>query len=84
MPSILQQSTGGQQVIEVEGQNIAQCLDYMDRQFPGIKKELCDEEGRLFSYIRIYIDGEMASSGELTMSVNAGDRLIILPAIVGG
>jgi molybdopterin converting factor small subunit len=56
----------------------------MERQFPGIKRELCDEEGRLFTYIRIYINGEMAYPEELTMSVNAGDELIILPAITGG
>jgi MoaD family protein len=84
IPSTLREFTGGQRVIEAEGQNIGQCLEDMERQFPGIKRELCDEEGRLFTYIRIYINGEMAYPEELTMSVNAGDELIILPAITGG
>jgi len=83
IPSILQQFTGGQRIIEAEGQNIGQCLDYMERQFQGIKQGLCDEKGRLFIYMHIYINGERAYPEELTMLVNAGDELIILPAIIG-
>ncbi len=84
IPSILQQFTSGQRVIEAEGQNIGQCLDYMERQFPGIKQGLCDEKGSSLIYMHIYINGKRAYPEELTMPVNAGDELIILPAIMGG
>ena len=84
LPSILQRFTGGQWIIETEGQNIGQCIDHMERQFPGIKQGLCDEKGMLFTYMHIYVNGERTCPEELTIPVNASDEIIILPAIMGG
>ncbi len=84
IPSILQQYTGGQRIVEAEGQNIGQCIDYMEKHFPGIKQGLCNEDGRLFVYIQISVNVERACPEKLLMPVNAGDELIILPVIMGG
>lgn len=45
-------------MIDVSGSTISEALDQMEARFPGIKKELCDKEGKLKMYWDIFVNSE--------------------------
>ena len=78
------QYTNGQQVAVVNGSTVGQCLDHLAKQFPGIRQELFDKNGKLHGYLAIYLNGQSAYPEELGKPVKDGDELDILIIIDGG
>jgi len=73
--------TEGQEVIEVKGENVGQCLDSLQTSFPGLKSELLNRQGQLWDDIGVYLNN---SSTYLNHPVKDGDELTILKALAGG
>ena len=71
--------TNNQQVAEVSGSTVGQCLEHLVEQFPGIKQWLFDKNGKLHSYLDIYVNGQSVYPEELTKPVKDGDELYIVP-----
>ncbi|MFC2003681.1 MoaD/ThiS family protein [Chloroflexota bacterium] len=84
IPSGLQHITREQEVVEVNGSTVGECLNHLARQFPGIEKELLDEDGKVFQYVDIYVNGESSYPEELAKPVKDGDELYMLRAVAGG
>jgi len=84
LPPYLRRFTGGREWVEATGRTIAECLDNLEIQFPGIKQRLCDQRGRLFSFYDIYVNSHSSYSEELAKAVKDGDELTIVPLIGGG
>ncbi len=82
--SILLQHTNGQQVIEVNGSTVGQCLEHLVEQFPGIEQGLFDKNGKLHHFINIYVNEESAYPEELAKLVKEGDELHIVFLLGGG
>jgi molybdopterin synthase sulfur carrier subunit len=80
----LQYLTGGKTVVEVAGSTVAQCLEDLTRQFPGVRTVLFDENGALLTYVDIYVNGESSYYDGLTKPVRGGDELHIILLIDGG
>ena len=80
----LQQFTNNQDVVEVNGSTVGECLDHLVNQFPGIEKGLFDEHGQLLNYVYFLINGEAAYPTDLAMPVRDGDELIIALMLAGG
>ena len=78
------QYTKGQQIVDVKGSTVGQCLDDLVKQFPGIKQGLFEGNGKLHSYIDIYVNGESTYPELLAKPVKAGDKLYIIFLIGGG
>ena len=78
------QYTEGQQIIDVTGNTVGQCLDDLVNKFPNIKQGLFDTNGKLHSYIDIYVNGESAYLETLAKPVKNGDKLHIIFLIGGG
>lgn len=85
IPAPLRRLTGNCVTIAATGQNVRAVLDDLERQYPGFRKELCDDRGSLKQFINVYVNGQEIRSlaGEDT-PVNDGDELSIIPAIAGG
>lgn len=71
-------------IAEVNGNTIGECLRHFVEQFPTTEKYLFDKNGKLPSYINIYVNEESAYPEELSKSVKDGDELNILIIIGGG
>ena len=84
IPQFLQPVTNDQQAAEVNGSTVGQCLDHLVKQFPSIKQKLFDKNGKLHSYLDIYVNGESAYPEELTKPVKDRDELHIIFLIGGG
>jgi len=78
------QYTKGQQIVDVNGNTVGQCLDDLVKQFPSIKQGLYDENGKLHGYIDIYLNGESTYPELLAKPVKTGDKLHIIFLIGGG
>ncbi len=85
IPPFLRQFSGGREVVESIGQNVGECLDNLELQFPGIREQLHDEQGQSSSYLMVYSGLErLAYPAELASPVKDGDELMIVPIIAGG
>ena len=82
IPPLLRSHTNGEQVAEVGGNTLAEVLDQLDEQFPGIRAQLCDSEG-LRPGLAVDIGGSIASLG-LLAKTEPDDEIHFLPYVGGG
>ena len=82
IPPRLQQLTGGKQQVQVPGANIRQVVNNLEKEFPGMKDHLCQDDD-IFPGIAVVIDGETANLG-LLERVQENSEIHFLPAIGGG
>ena len=80
----LQYVTDDQEVVEVNGNTVGQCLEQLADRFPGLKEWLYEKNGKLSKYIDVFVNQESAYPEELAKKVNDGDTLNILMQIAGG
>ena len=76
--------TDGLDIVEVEGDTVGDCLDYLVKQFPGIKEGLFEKDGKLKNIIEIYINEKSAYPNELARPVMGGDEVHLLVMLAGG
>ena len=80
----VQQYTNNQDIVEVEGSTVGECLSDLVRRFPGVEKWLFNERGQLLEHVFVYINAESASKATLTEPVKDSDELILAVLITGG
>ena len=85
IPSPLLKLTNNKSEVTAEGSTVANVLDDLESQFPGIKERICEDNGAPRRFINIYINEEDIRflEGEKT-PVKDGDDMSIIPAIAGG
>ena len=81
---VLHQYTNNQKIAEVNGSTVGECLDDLVKQFPSTEKGLFNENGKLYSYVDIYVNRKSAYPEELNKPVKDGDELHIAIIIGGG
>jgi molybdopterin converting factor small subunit len=67
---------------EARGATLAAALDDLERQYPGIRFRMIDEQDRIRRHIRIFVNGEQAR--DLAQRLDAKDEVIIVQALSGG
>jgi sulfur-carrier protein len=85
IPTPLQKFTNDQPTIECSGATIAELLDTLDQNCPGIKARLCDDQGQLRRFVNFYVNSEDIRflEGKDT-PLQEGDEVSIVPAVAGG
>ena len=85
IPTPLRRTTGGQSKVEAAGRSMRALLDALERTYPGIRQQLCDETGEVRSFINIFVNGtEIRQLEGLSTPVQDGDEVSIIPAMAGG
>ena len=85
IPTPLRRFTGGSEEVGSAGATVGAVVEDLERQFPGIKERLCDEEGRIRRFVNIYVNGDdIRFLSNLETPVKDGDEVSIVPAIAGG
>jgi molybdopterin converting factor small subunit len=69
-------------VTDASGATLAAVLDDLERQYPGIRFRMIDEQDRIRRHIRIFVNGEQAR--DLAQPLNGADEVIIVQALSGG
>ncbi len=76
--------TNSEKTIEVEGDTVRKALENFVAQYPGMKKELFDKNGKLLHYIEIYLNNVSTYPGELEKQLKDGDELQVITFLAGG
>jgi len=85
IPSPLREYTGGKDIVEAEGANVAEVLGQLVASASGINARLFKAPGVLNRFVNIYVnDEDIRFLKNLDTPVKAGDELSIVPAIAGG
>ena len=68
--------------VEAHGATVAAVLVELERQYPGIRFRMIDEQDRIRRHIRLFVNGEQVR--EISQPLNAQDELVIVQALSGG
>jgi sulfur-carrier protein len=82
IPSQLHSYSGGLSRVDAEGRTVGAVLDDLDRQFPGLKFRVVDEQSRIRRHMRVFIGRDAAC--DVSAPVREGDELMIAGALSGG
>ena len=82
VPSPLFSYTGDRPKVTATGATLAQILDDLNRQFPGFKFRVVDEQDRIRPTILFYVGGQVTRS--ILTLVGAADEVHIIAALSGG
>jgi sulfur-carrier protein len=67
--------------IDVEAATVAEVIDRLDRQWPGLRDRLCEPGPELRGHIHVYVDRERAT---LETPLELRSRVDVIAAISGG
>lgn len=81
IPSALRSYTERSEA-EASGSTLAALFSDLERQYPGIRFRIIDEQNRIRPHIRLFVNGEQVR--ELSQALAATDELIIVQALSGG
>jgi len=85
IPTPLRQFAGKKDAVEVSGTNVAEALAALTAAHPDLKKNLFNDEGKLRSFVNVYVNDEDIRFLEKDKTaVAAGDTISIVPSIAGG
>ncbi len=85
VPTALQKFTNDQATLECKANSIAELLDSLEQNCPGIKARLCDEQGQPRRFLNFYVNSEDIRFLDGTeTSLQDGDEVSIVPAVAGG
>jgi molybdopterin converting factor small subunit len=81
MPGPLHSYTRGREV-DANGATLAELLADLDRQYPGLRFRIVDEQERMRPHMRFFVNGEQVFA--LTRRLRPTDELQIVQALSGG
>ena len=84
IPTILRTYTGGEKAVPADGSTLAEVVENLEANHPGIKERLLDGS-ELRRFVNVYVnDEDVRFTGGLDTEVSDGDEVVVLPAVAGG
>jgi sulfur-carrier protein len=81
IPSALRSYTEASEAM-ARGATLAALLADLERQYPGIRFRMIDEQDQIRRHIRIFVNGDQTH--DLTQPLHETDEVIIVQALSGG
>lgn len=85
IPTPLQKLTDNKAEVETNGTTVSELIENLDKKYPGIKRRICGDDGKVRRFINIYVNEQDIRflNGDTT-KINDEDEVSIIPAIAGG
>jgi molybdopterin synthase sulfur carrier subunit len=84
IPTPLRTLTGGADEVPADGGTVAEVIENLEANHPGMKDRLCDDKG-VRRFVNLYAnDEDIRFLDNLETTLKDGDTLSIVPAIAGG
>ncbi len=85
IPTPLRQYAGKQDALEIEGKTVGEVLSALTQRFPDLRKHLYTEEGKLRSFVNVYIgEDDIRYLENDRTRLRDNDVISIVPSIAGG
>ena len=85
IPTPLRQYAGKHDSVELEGATVGEVLGVLTTQYPDLRKQIFNDDGKLRSFVNVYLnDEDVRYLKKDATPVAAGDTLSIVPSIAGG
>ena len=75
-------SYSGRSWVDAEGDTLDELLADLDRQYPGIRFRMIDEQERMRRHMRFFVNGE--ATFDLRLPLRPTDEVCIVQALSGG
>jgi molybdopterin synthase sulfur carrier subunit len=85
IPTPLRKLTKDQSEVEAAGSTIRDVVEDLEKQFPGFKERMCDDQGELRRFVNVYVGEEdIRFLNGLETEIPQGEQVSIIPAVAGG
>jgi adenylyltransferase/sulfurtransferase len=85
IPTPLRQYAEKNNSVEVSGSTVGEALANLTTQFPDLRKNLYNDEGKLRSFVNVYVnDEDIRYLQKDATAIADGDTISIVPSIAGG
>ncbi|MGH8869775.1 MAG: MoaD/ThiS family protein [Actinomycetes bacterium] len=85
VPTILRTHTGGASEVSASGGTVAEVLETLDGDYPGIRGRVVDEGGSLRRFVNVYVgDEDVRFADGLATPTPSGTVVSFIPAVAGG
>jgi molybdopterin synthase sulfur carrier subunit len=82
IPTPLRSYTGDQKLVSADGATLGEVLLDLDRQFPGLRFRVVDEQGQLRKHVNVWLDSERVR--DLSTTLDGVGEVVIMQALSGG
>jgi adenylyltransferase/sulfurtransferase len=85
IPTPLRPHASGQATAEFPATTVGEALTHLTTQFADLKRHLFTDEGKLRSFVNVYLNGEdIRHLSQQQTPTKDGDTIHIIPSIAGG
>ncbi|MFZ0589930.1 MAG: molybdopterin-synthase adenylyltransferase MoeB [Bryobacteraceae bacterium] len=85
IPTALRQFTAQTDSIEVSGNTVGEALTALTEKFPDVRKNLFNDQGKLRSFVNVYVnDEDIRYLDKDATKLAGGETISIVPSIAGG
>jgi molybdopterin/thiamine biosynthesis adenylyltransferase/rhodanese-related sulfurtransferase/molybdopterin converting factor small subunit len=85
IPTPLRQFTAKQDSVTVTGDTVGSALADLTAQFPDLRKQIFNDEGKVRSFVNVYLnDEDIRYLSKTDTPVKDGDAISLVPSIAGG
>jgi molybdopterin converting factor small subunit len=85
IPTILRTYTGGASEVSAEGATLAEVLDDLDANHPGIRARVLDDQGAIRRFVNVYVgNDDVRFLDALETKTPDGVQISVIPAVAGG
>ena len=85
IPTPLRTYAGKQESVNLQAKTVGEALAALTTQFSELRKHLFSEDGRLRSFVNVYVnDEDIRYLQKDQTAVKEGDTISIVPSIAGG
>jgi sulfur-carrier protein adenylyltransferase/sulfurtransferase len=85
IPTPLRQFTGKQDRVEAAGSTVGEVLSALTTQYPELRKQIFNDEGKLRSFVNVYLnDEDIRYLNRAETPAKDSDMLSLVPSIAGG
>ncbi|RKS05869.1 molybdopterin synthase subunit MoaD [Nocardiopsis sp. Huas11] len=85
VPTILRTYTNDAAEVTAEGGTVADVLDDLEANYPGIRARILDDAGKVRRFVNVYVgDEDVRFEKGLQTEVADGAKISIIPAVAGG
>ena len=84
IPAPYRGPTQGRGEISVEGSTPRECIEAVEKEYPGFRELVLDDAGAVHRFIKLFVNQEEIDPKAVDEPIQAGDHLEVLAAIAGG